>query len=93
MHPRTEGAFPWGRGCCTWPEVKKKVIGYLNESSDPYLDNYQSGSHVSFVHVNTLHTYGERPCTPLHFFMFFFYLFIFNDTIDRFHCHAKTKIN
>ena len=54
------------------------VIGYLNESSDPYLDNFQSdliltarlSSHVSFVSTRCIFTELNHP---LHFFMFFFF--------------------
>ena len=45
------------------------LIGYLNESRDPYLDNYQSdlslarrlSSHVSFVSIRCIFTETDHP--------------------------------
>ena len=68
------------------------LIGYLNESRDPYLDNYQSylssatrlSSHVSFVSIRCIFTETDHP-PPLHFFMFSVCLFVclfFSRTLD-----------
>ena len=51
------------------------LIGYLNESRDPYLDNYQSDFNSTTLSrtfcVNTLHIYGDR--SPSFIFSCFFF--------------------
>ena len=57
-------------------------IGYLNESRDPYLDNYQSdlssatrlSSHVSFVSIRCIFTETDHP--PFIFSCLFVCLFV-----------------
>ena len=61
---------------CKWPEV-----GYLNESSDPYLDNFQSdlilttllSSHISFVSILCIFTEIDPPPLFLFYYYYFFY--------------------
>ena len=57
------------------------LIGYLNESRDPYLDNYQSDFNSATLSrtfcVNTLHIYGDRSPPS------FFHVFFCSRTLDQ----------
>ena len=69
------------------------LIGYLNESRDPYLDNYQLDFNSATLSrtfcVNTLHIYGDRSppfifsCFFFFFLFFFFFFFFCSRTLDQ----------